>query len=57
MKKKFIYTTSKETADVLRKKGLLEVAPQSTNGWTFVNDDKIRFELNDKTIYTNKLFM
>ena len=57
MKKKFIYTTSKETAAMLRKLGFLEASPGTNKGWTFVNDDKIRFELNDSTIYTNKLFV
>ena len=54
MDKKFIYTTSKETVEILRKKGLVEVF-QSASGWTFINDKTIHFSLNDNTIYTNKV--
>ncbi len=56
MDKKFIHTTSKETAETLRKLGLKEVY-QSSVGWTFINNDKITFSLNENTIYTNKLFV
>lgn len=57
MKKKFIYTTSKETAEKLRNMGFVEANKNSSHGWTFINDDKISFEHNEETIYTNKLFM
>ena len=56
MTKKFIYTTSKETAEVLRQMGFIEVQ-HTPRGWTFINDKNIKFSLNENTIYTNKLFV
>lgn len=57
MDNKFIYTTSKETAEVLRKMGFIEVTQPNVSGWTFINNDNIKFSLNDSTVYTNKLFI
>ncbi len=54
--KKFIYTTSEQSAKELKKMGFIEVN-HSGNGWTFINDDKIRFSNIENLIITNKLFV
>lgn len=54
MPKKFIYTSSKESADTLKKLGFI-VINESSNGWTFIYDKKIIFQKIDNVIFTNKL--
>lgn len=50
----FIYTTSKESAEELTKKGFVLIK-QEGEQWTFLNDRRKTFGKLDRTIYTNKI--
>lgn len=53
--KSFIKTSDEQTADLLRKAGLYELAKEGDK-FVFVNDMKKTFSLEDgKMFYTNKL--
>lgn len=46
MKNKFIKTTDKDTADILREAGFIEVGKEG-NKWVFINNDKIQFSMDE----------
>lgn len=54
MTKNFIYTTSKDSAEALKKAGFVLVN-RTPNGWTFINDKKIQFQNLSNVVFTNKL--
>lgn len=54
MTKNFIYTTSKDSADILKKAGFVLVN-RTPNSWTFINDKKIQFQNLSNVVFTNKL--
>ena len=56
-KKKFIVTTSKETADILSCSGC-QLINYSDGKWTYINEPKkVDFTLLDSAVLTNKLFI
>lgn len=54
--KKFITTTSAETADKLKTMGF-QLVQESNNSWTFLNNAKSTFEKSKDVAYTNLLFV
>lgn len=54
MGKKFIITTSEESADLLLKSGFTLVN-QSGKQWTFLNDSTLLFSTLEKIAFTNTL--
>ena len=54
--KKFITTTSAETAEKLKAMGF-QLVQESNNSWTFLNNIKSTFEKNKDVAYTNLLFI
>lgn len=55
MKNHFVKTSDENTANLLRKAGLQELAREGDK-WVFISDDKKTFSLEDgKMFYTNKL--
>ena len=57
MSQKFIYVTSKEDRDVLKKSGLIEVQ-KNYNGYWFLNEPEKLATFNKKNVklvYTNKI--
>lgn len=54
--KKFITTTSAETAEKLKTMGF-QLIQQSNNSWTFLNNVKSTFEKSKDVAYTNLLFV
>lgn len=56
-KKKFIVTTSKQTADMLACFGC-QFINYSDGNWTYLNEPKkVDFSLLDSAVLTNKLFI
>ena len=56
MDKKFIVTTSADTADVLSKIGF-QLVQQSDGKWTFLNNNKLVFSNLKNISYSNILHM
>lgn len=53
-KEKFIFTTSKETADILIQHGFVQIG-EGGNCWVFLNDRKISFENLKDVALTDKI--
>lgn len=56
MDKNFVKTSSEDTAQIMRKEGFVEL-PKEGNFFVFLNNEKMLFEENKETIYTNNLNM
>lgn len=55
-KNKFIFTTSPESANILKQMGYVQIS-SGGDSWVFLNSDKIVFEKLKDTVLTDKLNM
>ena len=53
-KNKFIFTTSPESANILRQMGYVQIS-SGGDSWVFLNNEKITFDHLKDTTFTNKI--
>lgn len=53
--KKFIYTDSEKSAEILKNMGFQLVLHENGH-WFFLNSSKLTFEKLEKTVYTDIMF-